>query len=80
MNGKTVFITGGSRGIGLAIVKKLASNGANIIIAAKTTDSQVPSLPGTIYTAAKEIEEIGGRLFAQSHVILGLKTRVDYCG
>jgi citronellol/citronellal dehydrogenase len=43
----------------LAIVKKLASNGANIIIAAKTTEP-IPSLPGTIYTAAKEIEEIGG--------------------
>ena len=58
-NGKTVFITGGSRGIGLAIVKKLASKGANIIIAAKTTEPN-PNLPGTIYSAAKEIEEIGG--------------------
>ena len=57
--GKTVFITGGSRGIGLAIVKKLASKGANIIIAAKTTEPN-PNLPGTIYTAATEIEEIGG--------------------
>ena len=58
-SGKTVFITGGSRGIGLAIVKKLASKGANIIIAAKTTEPN-PNLPGTIYSAAKEIEEIGG--------------------
>ena len=58
--GKTVFITGGSRGIGLSIVKKLASNGANVVIAAKTTTPK-PNLPGTIYTAAKEIEDVGGR-------------------
>jgi len=58
--GKTVFITGGSRGIGLSIVKKLASNGANVVIAAKTTTPK-PNLPGTIYTAAKEIEKAGGR-------------------
>ena len=45
--GKTVFITGGSRGIGLSIVKKLASNGANVVIAAKTTTPK-PNLPGTI--------------------------------
>ena len=58
-NGKTVFITGGSRGIGLAIVKKLASKGANIIIAAKTTTPK-PNLPGTIFTAADEIRLEGG--------------------
>ena len=57
-NGKTVFITGGSRGIGLAIVKKLASNGANIIIAAKTVTPK-PNLPGTIFTAAEEIKSEG---------------------
>ena len=56
---KTVFITGGSRGIGLEVVKKLAIDGANIIIAAKTTEPH-PKLPGTIFTAAKEIEELGG--------------------
>ncbi len=58
-DGKTVFITGGSRGIGLAIVKKLASKGANIIIAAKTTTPK-PNLPGTIFTAADEIRSDGG--------------------
>ncbi len=56
--GKTVFITGGSRGIGLAVVKKLARNGANIILAAKTVEPH-PRLPGTIFTAAKEIEGEG---------------------
>ena len=57
---KTVFITGGSRGIGLQVVKKLALDGANIIIAAKTAEPH-PKLPGTIFTAANEIEELGGK-------------------
>ncbi|CAD5221377.1 unnamed protein product [Bursaphelenchus okinawaensis] len=57
---KTVFISGGSRGIGLAIAKKLAADGANIVIAAKTAELH-PKLEGTIYTAAKEIEKAGGR-------------------
>ena len=57
---KTVLVSGGSRGIGLAIVKKLAQNGANIVIAAKTL-SPHQKLPGTIYTAAKEIEELGAK-------------------
>ena len=57
---KTVLVSGGSRGIGLAIVKKRAQNGANIVIAAKTV-SPHPKLPGTIYTAAKEIEELGAK-------------------
>ena len=55
---KTVLISGGSRGIGLAIAKKLAQNGANIVIAAKTVNAH-QKLPGTIYTAAKEIESLG---------------------
>ena len=55
---KTVIISGGSRGIGLSIVKKLARNGANIVIAAKTVAPH-PKLPGTIYTAAKEVEALG---------------------
>ena len=49
---KTVFISGGSRGIGLAIAKRAAQDGANIIIAAKTAEPH-PTLPGTIYSAAR---------------------------
>lgn len=60
LNNKTVFITGGSRGIGLAIAVRLAEAGANIVIAAKTAEPH-PKLPGTIYTAAAEIEAAGGR-------------------
>ena len=60
LQGKTLFITGASRGIGLAIAKRAARDGANIVIAAKTAEPH-PKLPGTIYTAAKEIEEAGGR-------------------
>ena len=60
LKAKTLFITGASRGIGLAIAKRAAADGANIVIAAKTTDPN-PKLPGTIYTAAKEIEAAGGR-------------------
>ncbi|XP_042897258.1 hydroxysteroid dehydrogenase-like protein 2 [Parasteatoda tepidariorum] len=58
--GKTIFITGGSRGIGKAIGLKAASDGANVVIAAKTATAH-PKLPGTIYTAAKEIEAVGGK-------------------
>ena len=58
--GKTLFITGASRGIGLAIALRAARDGANVAIAAKTTEPH-PKLPGTIYTAAKAIEEAGGR-------------------
>jgi citronellol/citronellal dehydrogenase len=59
LKGKTLFITGASRGIGLAIAKRAARDGANVAIAAKTAEPH-PKLPGTIYTAAKEIEEAGG--------------------
>jgi len=58
--GRTLFITGASRGIGLAIALRAAADGANIAIAAKTTQAH-PKLPGTIYTAAAEIEAAGGR-------------------
>ncbi|MGZ8754113.1 MAG: SDR family oxidoreductase [Acidimicrobiia bacterium] len=58
--GKTMFISGGSRGIGLAIAKRAARDGANIAFIAKTADPH-PALPGTVYTAAAEIEEAGGR-------------------
>jgi len=58
--GKRIFITGGSRGIGLAIALRAAADGASIAIAAKTTEAN-PKLPGTIFTAAKEIEAAGGK-------------------
>jgi len=57
---KTLFITGGSRGIGLAIALRAARDGANIAIAAKTAEPH-PKLPGTIYSAAQEIEDAGGK-------------------
>jgi citronellol/citronellal dehydrogenase len=60
LKGKTLFITGASRGIGLAIALRAARDGANIAIAAKT-DVPNPKLPGTIHTAAEEIEKAGGR-------------------
>ncbi|APG04207.1 short chain dehydrogenase [Luteibacter rhizovicinus DSM 16549] len=58
--GKTLFITGASRGIGLAIALRAARDGANIVIAAKSSVAN-PKLPGTIYTAAAEIEAAGGQ-------------------
>ncbi len=58
--GKTLFITGASRGIGLAIGLRAARDGANVVIAAKTAEPH-PKLPGTIHTAAAEIEKAGGR-------------------
>ncbi|XP_015114273.1 hydroxysteroid dehydrogenase-like protein 2 [Diachasma alloeum] len=58
--GKTLFITGASRGIGKSIALKAAQDGANIVICAKTAEPH-PKLPGTIYTAAKEVEEAGGK-------------------
>ena len=60
LKGKTLFITGGSRGIGLAIALRAARDGANVAIAAKTTEPH-PKLPGTIYSAAKDIEAAGGK-------------------
>ena len=60
LKGKTLFISGGSRGIGLAIALRAARDGANVVIAAKTAEPH-PKLPGTIYTAAEAIEKAGGR-------------------
>ena len=60
LEGKTLFISGASRGIGLAIALRAARDGANIAIAAKTATPH-PTLPGTIYTAAEQIEAAGGR-------------------
>jgi len=59
LKGKTLFISGGSRGIGLAIALRAAADGANVVIAAKTVEPN-PKLPGTIHTAAREIEQAGG--------------------
>jgi citronellol/citronellal dehydrogenase len=59
LKGKTIFISGGSRGIGLAIALRAAADGANIVIAAKTVEPN-PKLPGTIHSAAREIEQAGG--------------------
>src|SRR5699024_5212492 len=59
LNCKTLFISGGSRGIGLAIAKRAAADSANVAIAAKT-DTPHPKLPGTIHTAAAQIEAAGG--------------------
>ena len=61
--GKRIFITGGSRGIGLAIALRAAADGASVAIAAKTSDPN-PKLPGTIHTAAAEIEAAGGNALA----------------
>ena len=60
LSGKTIFISGASRGIGLAIGLRAARDGANVVIAAKTTEPH-PKLPGTIFSAAAEIEAAGGK-------------------
>ncbi|WP_343603110.1 NAD(P)-dependent oxidoreductase [Mycobacterium sp.] len=60
LTGKTMFISGASRGIGLAIATRAARDGANIALIAKTAEPH-PKLPGTVYTAAKELEEAGGQ-------------------
>jgi citronellol/citronellal dehydrogenase len=63
LQGKTLFVSGASRGIGLAIALRAARDGANVAIVAKTTEAH-PKLPGTIYTAAAEIEAAGGKALA----------------
>ena len=63
LKGKTLFITGASRGIGLAIGLRAARDGANVVIAAKTSEPH-PKLPGTIHSAAAEIEAAGGKALA----------------
>jgi citronellol/citronellal dehydrogenase len=60
LKGKTIFVTGASRGIGLAIALRAARDGANVVIAAKTAEPH-PKLPGTIYTAAELVKEAGGQ-------------------
>jgi citronellol/citronellal dehydrogenase len=63
LRGKTLFITGGSRGIGLAIALRAARDGANVAVAAKSSEPN-PKLPGTIHTAAAAVEAAGGRALA----------------
>jgi len=60
LKGRTLFITGASRGIGLAIARRAAADGANVVIVAKTAEPN-PKLPGTIYSAAEEIRAAGGQ-------------------
>src|SRR4028119_926643 len=79
LKGKTLFITGASRGIGLAIGLRAARDGANVVIAAKTAEPH-PKLPGTIYTAAAEIEAPGGKalpLLAAVRDEEGVKAAMD---
>jgi citronellol/citronellal dehydrogenase len=83
---KTAFITGASRGIGKAIALKLAEQGANIIIAAKSVEEN-PKLGGTIYTAAKEIEEAGGKALpvacdirSEEQIILAINQGIEKFG
>src|SRR6476620_10168750 len=63
LRGKTLFITGASRGIGLAIALRAARDGANVVIAAKSSVPN-PKLPGTIHSAAAEVETAGGKALA----------------
>jgi citronellol/citronellal dehydrogenase len=63
LKGKTLFISGASRGIGLSIALRAARDGANVVVAAKTKDAHL-KLPGTVYTACEEIEKAGGKALA----------------
>ncbi len=86
LKGKTLFISGASRGIGKAIALRAARDGANIIVAAKTT-TEHPKLPGTIATAAAEIEAAGGQALAvktdvrfEDQVVAALAQGVEHFG
>ncbi len=83
---KTLFITGASRGIGRAIALRAAADGANVVIAAKTTDPH-PELPGTIHTVAAEVEAAGGRalpvavdLRFEDQIETGVRRAIDAFG
>ncbi|XP_011141140.2 hydroxysteroid dehydrogenase-like protein 2 isoform X1 [Harpegnathos saltator] len=84
--GRTIFITGASRGIGKSIALKAAKDGANVVIAAKTAEKH-PKLPGTIYTTASEIEAVGGKALPcvvdvrdEAQVVNAVKNAVDKFG
>jgi citronellol/citronellal dehydrogenase len=86
LSGKTLFITGASRGIGKAIALRAARDGANIVIAAKTTEAH-PKLPGTIHSAAEEIEAVGGKALAlqvdirdEAQIAEGVARAVEHFG
>ena len=86
LKSKTLFITGASRGIGLAIGLRAARDGANVIIAAKTAEPH-PKLSGTIYSAAQQIEAAGGRGFPvvvdvrnEASVIAAVESAVEHFG
>ncbi len=86
LRGKTLFITGASRGIGKAIALRAAKDGANIVIAAKTAEAHA-KLPGTIYSAAQEVEAAGGKALAvptdirfEEQVLAAVKAAVDRFG
>src|SRR5215475_2001765 len=86
LRGRTLFITGASRGIGLAIALRAARDGANIAIASKTAEPN-PKLPGTVFTAAKEIEAAGGKALPlvtdirfEDQVAAAVKQTVDTFG
>lgn len=86
LQGRTLFITGGSRGIGLAIAVRAARDGANVVIAAKTAEPH-PKLPGTIHTAAEEIEAAGGRALPlmvdireEAQVVAAMETAAAHFG
>src|SRR5665213_3889362 len=79
LKGKTLFVSGGSRGIGLAIALRAARDGANVAIAAKTAEPQ-PKLKGTIYTAADEVRAAGGADFVSGGVDGALELRLRLGG
>jgi citronellol/citronellal dehydrogenase len=86
LKGRTMFISGASRGIGLAIALRAARDGANVVVAAKTSEPH-PKLPGTIYSAAEEIEKAGGAALPvmcdirdEQQVVAAVKQAVDRFG
>lgn len=86
LQNRTLFISGASRGIGLAIALRAARDGANIVIAAKTTEPH-PKLPGTIFTAAQEVEAAGGKALpvlcdirSEEQVLAAVRQAVDTFG